>query len=647
LLLGALALVVAPHLVRLPLAVGAACAAVIGWRVLRELRGWALPHRAVNLVLTLAGFAAVLLAYRSVLGREPGVALLTVMLCLKLLELRTLRDAMVVIFLGYFLVVAGFLFSQSLLVGGYLFLVVLVLTAALIALNHPEATLQRTRGYFRLAAALLVQALPVMLLLFVLFPRISGPLWGMPQGPTGARTGLSDEMRLGTISNLADSPEVAFRVDFDGSPPAADRLYWRGPVLWNTDGREWTVSQPNQRRYPGAGRPDYAALDDGIGYSVTLEPHNRRWLFALDLPAAVPPKAGLRADYQLVAGEPIKEVFRYRMRSHLMYRTGELDPDQLFMALSVPNAVNPRSRLLAEGWRRQGLDDAAIVREALALFRDGPYYYTRQPPLLTGPDPVDGFLFDTRRGFCEHFAAGFVTLMRHADVPARVVTGYQGGEVNPVGGYLIVRQSDAHAWAEVWLEGAGWVRIDPTSVVPAARIEALEDTQRFVSTGPAPLSEEQIAWLTQAFRTLRNGWDAVDHTWNDWVLGFDQERQQELLRKIGIGALDWRQLVVALLGAVGGTFALVSLYILWPRGGIRDPTQALYSRFCRKLARRGLARDPAEGPLAYAERVAAARPECAGEVRAITRAYTRLRYGGGNPERWLPRLKARVVAFKP
>lgn len=646
-LLAALAAVVAPHLLRVPIWLAFGCGALIGWRLLRDLKGWTLPGRTVRVALTFAGIAGVLATYHTLLGREAGVALLTVMLCLKLLELRTLRDAMLVVFLGYFLVISGFLFSQSIFVGFYMFAVVLTLTAALVALNHPDGGRRHNRGYLRLAGGLLVQSVPMMLVLFVLFPRIPGPLWSLPEDAGRGISGLSDSMTMGAITDLAQSDEVAFRVQFDGEVPAADRLYWRGPVLWQTDGRNWNALSEEGYWIRRLGEPEYRGRGEPVGYTVTVEPHGRKWLFALDLPAEVPDGATIRGDFQILSEKAIDARYRYHMRSVLDYNTGALSPVQRQLALALPPGINPRAVALANQWRAEGMLPETMVSAALSLFRDEPFYYTRQPPALPGRDPVDGFLFETRRGFCEHYASSFVTLMRAAGVPARVVTGYQGGEFNAVGDYLIVRQANAHAWAEAWLEGQGWVRVDPTAAVPPNRVQANEDSARFRTTAPAALSGGEADWLVRRWQQLRAGWDAVNHSWNQWVLGFDREKQRDLLRRLGLGDLDWQGMVGMLFTLLFLLLGGVTLYLLRPRGGREDPASRLYRRYCDRLARRGLTRAPHEGPEDFAQRVVAARPDLAVPVWRITDLYTRLRYADDDPARWLPRLKEQVQAFRP
>ena len=643
-LLGALAVVLAPHLLRLPLWLSPLCVLLLIWRGAVELRGWPLPGRWWRLLLTLLGIAAIIVHYRTLLGRDAGLALLTVMLCLKLLELRTRRDAMVVTFLGYFLVAGGFLYSQALPVGGYLFTVVLILTAALIALNHPGGDLGQSRYYLRLGTGLLLQALPIMLLLFVLFPRIPGPLWGLPKDAFAGKTGLSDHMTLDNITELADSDEVAFRVHFDGPVPPADQLYWRGPVLWYTNGRRWDPIvlglAPAWYRQP----PHYQSLGGEVRYTVTLEPNDQAWLFALDVPTQLPAGATASADFQLHLRRKVTSRQRYTLTSVLHYRATDISDSERRTALLLPARANPRTIALGTGWR--DLPARQIVQRALAYFREQPFFYTRRPPPL-GANAIDDFLFDTRRGFCEHYAAAFTTLMRAAGVPARIVTGYQGAESNPLGDYFIVRQSSAHAWSEVYLPEQGWMRVDPTAVIPPQRVETTGDIERFRSTSALTGELSERGWLVRNWSRLRYGWDAVNNVWNQWVLGYDQVRQQQLLERLGLFGFGWRGVIAALVAAVALVLTVVAVYLLRRERGTVPPAVKLYREFCRRLARVGLERQRSEGPRTFAERCSAARPDLSGDVGTITDLYIAMRYGPAHTDSVLSQLRQAVRNFHP
>jgi transglutaminase-like putative cysteine protease len=624
-LLGALFLVTVPHLVRMPAWLSISCLVVFTWRLLHELRGYDLPGRLLRYLLVFIGIGSVAAFYHTIVGQQAGVALLTVMLCLKLLELHTMRDAMLALFIGYFMVIAGFLFSQSIFMGGYLFLVVLTLTAALIALNHPAGQLSDYRHYLASGGKMLLQSLPLMLLMFILFPRLSSPLWSVPEDPSTGRTGLADSIEMGTISNLVKSESVAFRVDFDGEIPPADTLYWRGPVLWKTDGRHWE----RIRMTPSRTIPSFKPLGGEVDYSVTMEPNRRPWLFALDLPLSLP--EGLQApvysrpDFQLLYDHRVNNKLRYRVRSVTRYHLDQLPRWMEIAASSLPQGKNPKTVALAKRWLDQGVKKSAIVQRGYDLFRNQPFYYTRTPPRL-GENPVDQFLFTTRRGFCEHYATSFVTLMRAAGIPARVVTGYQGGELNELGDYLIIRQSNAHAWAEVWLEQQGWVRIDPTTAVPRDRVDDGNDASRFQSTSARGNEASNYPALNKLYWKLRYSWDAINHTWTLWVLGFDRERQRELLRKLGLGNLSWSWLIGLMFGLLAITLTLIAAVTFLRRPAQPDPVLRLYQEFCRNLGKAGIVCRGDEGPADFARRASRDRPDLAPLIQAISEHYIRLRY---------------------
>ncbi len=645
-LVGALLLVLLPHLWRFPLWLSTGCIALIAWRLLHELRGWSLPGRGVRWLLTLLGIGSVVLVFHSIIGRDAGVALLAVMLCLKLIEIHTQRDAMIALFIGYFLVISGFLFSQSLFMGTYLFAVVLVLTAALTALNHHGVGVAQHRLYLRTGGALLLQALPLMVIMFILFPRLSAPLWSMPKESNRAITGLSNSISMGSISQLAESDEVAFRVLFEGTIPAADKLYWRGPVLWHTDGSNW------QRRPFDSSHSsfDYQFLDYPVRYTVTLEPHDDHWLFALDLPASLPHKdipggVVLSADYQLLGRRQIHTRIRYSVSSVLSYRIKDLPEWLRQEALQLPSESNPRTRTLAAQWRETATTDRDLLQVSLRYFSEQPFYYSRTPPELAD-NPVDAFLFDTREGFCEHFASAFVTLMRAAGIPARVVTGYQGGELNKLGQYLIIRQRNAHAWAEIWLDEEGWIRIDPTALIPPERVNTSIDVTRFRTTDISNASGGAISPLTQSLLKLRQSWDAINNSWNQWVLGFDRERQIRLLKLLGLQSFSWKHLISLMMVLLFSSILLITLFLLMNHPRQRDPVLQLYQRFCRKLERSGIKRRPDEGPRAFASRVIAHRADLAEKVQAITSLYESLRYGKGSDKAQQSELKRQVAEFR-
>ena len=608
----------------------------LAWRALLTWGRWHLPSRLLLMLLVAAGTGGVFFEYRSIIGRTPGIALLAVFLTLKLLELRSARDAIVTALLCYFLVLGQFLFTQTIPTALLACITVLVTTAALLAAadDRPSPRRQLAR-----AGLLLAQALPFMLLLFVLFPRVQGPLWGIPQDRFSAVSGLSDTMSPGSIAQLSQSDAVAFRVKFAGPVPPQSQLYWRGPVMPSFDGRSWRVSQVagvhTEVPWPASGTP--------IDYEVTLEPHGKFWLFALELPATLPPDSALTLDFQPVARQAVRNRMRYTQRAWPDAIAGiEERPERLRGALALPREGNPRTRAVAAEWRaRHGDDGAAILAAAETFFLGQFLVYTLNPPLL-GADSIDEFLFDSKRGFCEHFASAFVFALRAAGVPARIVAGYQGGEINPVDGYLVVRQYDAHAWAEVWIAGRGWVRVDPTAISAPSRVNT--NIAAAVPEGEALpfLARGDMAWL----RELRHRIDAVTNGWNQWVLGYNPQRQRDLLASLGMKDPDWRGMTAVLAVLCGTAMLALAIWILRNRRRV-DPALALWRRFTARLARRGVGWLAWEGPLAFAERAARELPARAADIRAIAALYAHARYGRDAGADALAELKARVAEFQP
>jgi transglutaminase-like putative cysteine protease len=650
-LLAGLTLALTPHFVRLPLLLTIPALSLLGWRLLFELRLLPLPPRLVRWLLTLVAVSATYATFHTLFGRQAGVGLLVIMLCLKLMEMDTPRDLSVVTGLGYFVLITVFLSDQSIFIGLYMLLVTSLLTTSLVALRRRQSRIPQ-HANLRRAGLMLVQAAPIALLLFVLFPRIPGPLWSLPADTTSAGTGLSDRMSPGNISQLSDNEAVAFRVQFEDTLPAPRQRYWRGPVFTRFDGRTW--HNPNHRLNNtlnirvAAASLNYRTHGAPLAYTVTLEPHRQRWLFALDLPAKLPPQSALSADFEIIAHRPVQQLRRYRIRSYPDYQLDAQQPPTMSRYLQLPLDTAPRARRLAAQWRRQMHGDQAIVDRALRHFRDKPFYYTRRPPLLPD-DPVDAFLFDSRRGFCEHYASAFVFLMRAAGIPARVVTGYQGGEMNPLGDYFIVRQSDAHAWAEVWLHDQGWSRVDPTAVIPPDRIEHIRDLRRIAPESPRSLAAPP--WAKQVWRQLGYGWDNLNYHWNQWVVNYDQQRQRDLLSRFfsrfGWADIDWRGMVSLLLSGVLLVLAVIAAHLLRPYRTRHDPVVAAYRRFCHKLARHDITRAPAEGPLDFARRARARRPDLGPAIAGITSLYQRLRYAPHPPANDLRRLRTAVRRFRP
>jgi transglutaminase-like putative cysteine protease len=631
LLLATCVLVLAPHVGHLPAWVILAGASFLLWRAWVTFRGARMPPRWLLLPLAVLAMGAVYATHKTLLGREAGVSMLALLLTLKLLEMHIKRDLFVVLFLSFFLVLTSFFYSQT--IGTALMTIV-----AVIAILTTQLSFQYTgvvpplKQRLRLGAGILALAVPLTLVLFILFPRIQGPLWGLPSDAHAGRSGLSETMAPGNITDLALSDEIAFRVRFIDTPPPKSKLYWRAGVLGVYDGRTWLPLQYPQRSTPQAvvnqrGKP--------IRYQVTLEPNGRRWLFALEFPQTLPQLAGnpvsLGSEMQLLARRPINERLRYDAASQVEY---ELQPNEnpivLRQWLQLPSGFNPRTLEFAARLRRQQKNNGEIVNAALRFFREENFKYTLEPPAL-GTHVVDEFLFDARAGFCEHYAAAFVVLMRAAGIPARVVTGYQGGEMNAVDGFMTVRQSDAHAWAEVWLQNRGWIRVDPTAAVAPGRIEmnVTRVIPRPLLGGLINVDGSKSAWLAKV-QALRQNWDAVTNAWNQWVLNYTPDRQESFIRSLGFSEVNWRTLT-ALMFAVGAlVMAIVALPLVKNRPR-RDPIEAVYQKLCRHMARHGCPRSIHEGPRAYGTRLTAPesplKPEAKAAVARFLQFYESARYG--------------------
>ena len=631
-LLLALLLVAGPHALRMPWWLTLLTVGLYAWRTQIALSRAAMPSRWLVLAVAALSLAAVYFEYRTLFGRTSGIVLLVLFSGLKLLEMRTHRDGAVLAFLCYFLIVTNLLYTQSIPTAALMCAALLVVTCTLVGFSAPQRSL---RANLRTAGLLLAHAAPAALVLFLLFPRVQGPLWGLPQDAYSGVTGLSDSMTPGNLSQLAQSDAVAFRAEFQGDTPAPRQRYWRGPVLWDFDGRTWSMGQNwiEQFEAPGGG--------SRFEYVVTLEVHNRNWLFALETAASLPERARLTSDGMIVAASPVRSRLRYALASladapsALRERRGLLE-----RALLLPESGNPRARALAAEWRRGARDGAEVLLRALDYFRSAGLTYTLEPPLL-GHDPVDEFLFQTQAGFCEHFSSAFVFLMRAAGLPARVVTGYQGGEVNTVDRIITVRQSDAHAWAEVFVAGRGWLRVDPTAAAVPGRIES--GLARAVRAGePLPLLiRPQLEWL----RSVRHNWEALAHRWNVMVLGYGQERQRDLMASLGMRDTDWRGLTAAM-ASVLGVFTLVLLAWSLRRLARPDRVQRAWHAFCRKLGARGVARAPHEGPRDYAARAAGRLPAAGAAIQTIAALYLVVRYGRSPTREQVTELERRVRALR-
>jgi transglutaminase-like putative cysteine protease len=607
-------LLLLPLLAHLPLFYGGALLLLLAYHALQWRFSWPVLPAWFLVSLSAVLWLLVWQSLGTVVGLSGGTAVLVGLVALKLLEARDLRDGNVMLFLLLFLFAPLFFYIQDLWVPFYALGVLFVILWQWQGLLPVASSLSRD---YRSRRALfwLLQVLPLALILFVFFPRLPGPLWNMPLDSGRSFTGLSEEMEPGNISDLAQSNKVAFRVKFLGAVPPPEVLYWRGPVLTDFDGRRWR--QPFAYDLPN---PEAVGLGGEVEYIVTLEPHGKDWLFALDLPESVPDDARMTIYRQLRRRLPVTELIQYRLRSNTHYWFDVTMPiHESTQALRLPPGFNPRTVALAESWRQEGLNDAEIVARALRLFWEQEFYYTLRPPLLQQRHTIDQFLFETRRGFCEHYAAAFVVLVRAAGIPARVVTGYQGGEWNANGQYLLVRQAEAHAWTEVWLND-GWQRVDPTAAVSPNRVQSGLDEA--LSQEMNPFFRRDFSFWHRSLLQL----DAWNNAWNYWVLSYGAANQQAFLQ--GLGLVNWELWIMSMIGSILALtllFGLLQWFWRW-RARQRDPVQGYFADIERQLQRLGIPSKRFDTLSALVMQVQNRQPQLLPLLEKWQRAYQTLRF---------------------
>ncbi len=617
-IIAALVVAILPHIGRLPLWIILWCVIMWGYMLLSSRFQWPRPGKTLRTALAVMGIAGLLLTFSRRIDQDAYLGLLAIMAALKPFEMETHRDRMITVFLAYFIVITSLFLSETLLMTLYMFVSVGVTTAVLIRINDPGG---RVTENLKLSGVIMAQAIPLTLLFFFLFPRIEGSLFGLWFSNT-AKTGFSDRLSPGGVASLVENNDVAFRATFEAGIPPASRLYWRGIVFDAFDGRAWHAPR---RQAPADRLPEGR---ESMTYTVMLEPHHYRWLFVLEMPAEKIRQAELLGDYTFRARSPVTRKMSYDMTSYAQYRTGPEDEEVLHAATRLPDNINPGARQLAAGITA----DAATVEEkanrVLDFFRDNGFGYTLSPPGL-GRHSVDDFIFSARRGYCEHYASAFAFMMRSIDVPARVVGGYLGGEVNPYASYLIVRQSDAHAWVEIWDPEKGWMRMDPTAAVAPDRISQGARSALSAGEGEDFFDRKYFKSISIFFQQVRFRWDAVSTQWSAFFEGYSYDVQQSLLAKIGIRPGVLSATVKAMLLMLGLAGVIVGVYIwftLRPARPALDPIEKYYGRFCEKLARSGLPRSPHQGPVDYRRYILKNRPDLEHDIAPVMDLYVNLRY---------------------
>jgi len=620
-----------------------------------EPRGYRLRSVVLKLVLVGIALTAVFASYGSFRAVEAGISLLVILMSLKILEAHTAREFRVMVLIGWMLCLCGFFLSQDFATALCLLIAFALLVVALVQF-HRGASQGAVWPPIGTTCKLLLQAAPLLLLFFLLFPRINAGFLFELRPFRSANTGFSDRLSPGSIAALANSSEIAFRAEFPGSSARPlGPMYWRGVVMWRCNGLEWrgpyaprAKSSSPTLDIEGRAVPASSGNVKEIQQRITLPPNGARWMFALDRPIKTVPGAMLaRGDY-LYSVQPIRKTRRYDVASS-EFSTNEITARERAEALEVPGSIKPAVRELAESWTAQNPDSRAVISAALQFFRTQGFSYSLTPGEYAD---LDEFLFRRRVGFCEHYATSFATLMRLAGIPARVVVGYLGGEYNDLGHFFLVRQADTHAWCEVWLPEHGWTRVDPTSAVAPGR--ASFDLSSFLETRNAAgqMGARRNAWIAQLLRSgvftnIRFIWQTLSYQWDTRFIAFDADVQDVMLTSMGIASRGPVFLVVEiLLVAIG----LLAIYFAWMQLRTRsrlDRVKVLYDYFCRKAARLGVSRDPCEGPLDFARRAAQSLPNESNRIQQIVETYILLRYAPQSPQGMLDRFAKEVSAFGP
>ncbi len=617
LIVAVLGIAIGPLFLNLPVWVAGWCLTFWGYALLAYKKRWPWPNRTIRLALACVGFVIVwIFLGGGSLGGQVFIGLLSVMAGLKPLETKSHRDRVVTLFMTYFIIISSLFIIENLLITLYLFVSVLATTACLVHFNFPERHLKTN---LRLAAVIMVQAIPLMILFFILFPRAEGTFFTLP-GKYQGRTGFSDSMQPGSISRLVREDRTAFRVQFQGAFPDASSLYWRGLVLWHFDGKSWTrgsVPEGYQRRVRG---------QKVFQYDIILEPHRKKYLFALDLPLSTPPLTRLTEDFTLMTRWPLRNTHRYQVQSSPDARNHVMGSQEQ-IARQLPENGNPKARLLAEAWLSRLGSPEAVLDQAIAFFSQNSFSYTLNPPPL-GENPVDDFVFGSRSGYCEHFASAFAYLMRAAGIPARIVVGYLGGEHNSYGNYLVVKQYHAHAWVEVFMEKQGWIRVDPTAIVAPKRVSLGLADSLLSENLPDFLVQTGIGRMQAFFRKTGDMWDAINLQWDTWFMEYSRLEQVRLVAGV-FSKVAWRG--VLWMAGLGGILACMAVMgRLWfkdgHKAGDKDLVKEAYDLFCAKLEGVGIVRKPSQGPVDFARMASLNRSDLKEAIEAISYRYIALRY---------------------
>ncbi len=638
-LLTSIGLIVLPHGYHLPLPVFGFFILLLSWRFLAIWHQASMPKGVVLAFLAICGLAILFKQFHTLLGRDAGTSLFLIALGLKLMEIKSEREIYLVNYLAFIVAASQFLYEQSILMAAYILFVSCVLLATLVYINSVVA---QTGVALKKAAVIIAQAIPMTIVVFILFPRVEPPRWLLFNDKQEARMGLSDSMEPGSITNLGMSEELVFRVTFIGAPPPPRERYWRGPVLTYTDGKKWQqVNDAAYKRFQDKVRFSGTAYN----YTLMLEPQNKNWVFALDMPAEFPGTLSRNGNYQLVSQDDLGKRSEYKLTSYPDFNTGFITQLEYKNSRQLPDTPSDNIKRLVAQLHGFGSTPEVFIEQLLNHFRQEDFHYTLTPPLMED-NPIETFLFESRRGFCSHYAAAFVYLMRVANIPSRVVTGYQGGVMNAVGNFLEIRQADAHAWAEVWLDKKGWVRVDPTAAIAPERIEREIDINQLTEgeliqfANPSVGAKGAFGWLKRA----QQMWGHVDYSWQRWVINYNNTNQASFLSLFGI--TDFKTMVYWMMGIVGFFTAILSAILLYRRPKQTDRMVQLYNKFLKKIAKAGYQKQPGEGARAFAERIKPTLPGYATSIENITAEFIVQRYGKEPTQAGFKNLQLMIKSLK-
>ena len=637
-LLISVGLISLPHAWHVPVPIFAFFSVLYIWRFIVVWHPAYLPNQFLVFLLLLSGVSLLLIMHQGVFGRDAGTAVFVVALGLKLLEIKSQRDVYLIIYLAFIVAATQFLYLQNILMSAYILLVCISLLATLININ--SASLSQVAS-LKVAGKILLQALPIMIILFIFFPRVDAPRWSFLENNNKAMSGLSDTMEPGSISQLGLSGELVFRAKFTSKLPLNSERYWRGPVFSFTDGKKWTQTQNTHfKQYLDKVRFTGTAYQ----YQLLMEPQAKNWVFALDLPAEFKRPLHENGNHQLLSYESPGKRAEYQITSYAEYNTGYITKTELSDNLQLPNTVEHRIDALVAQLGGFDTSPESFIKNIFAHFRNNDFYYTLMPPLMDD-NPIETFLFDVRAGFCGHYASAFVYLMRVAGIPARIVSGYQGGTYNETGGFIEVRQANAHAWTEVWLADKGWVRYDPTTAIAPERIEQDVNIEQQIASNAVSFAPIQLDSRTLSYwKMARNLWSSVDYSWQRWIINYDRKRQFSFLSGLGIDSL--KTMLYYLLGLVAAVTALLAIYVFRKQKPNLNKAQIYYAQAYKKLIKIGFIKQDNEGANDFAERVSAKVPQLKESFTHITRLYVQIRYGKETETRDLEKLKACAAAFR-